>query len=128
MSTPHPIGWPLYHYRAVALRAVDGDTLEVRISVGLDIYTNQHLRIAGFDAPESNGPDSERATAAKKALEEMTMGRTLYIKTYKDKRSFTRYVADVAVADATGGLADVATAMVRLGHIKRPVPVPAPDA
>lgn len=42
----------MYKYKARVLKVVDGDTLDVEIDMGLEVYKRERLRLAGIDAPE----------------------------------------------------------------------------
>lgn len=111
--------WPLYRYRATVLRVIDGDTVRVRLSMGLDLYKDETIRLAGINAPELIGGDRAAALAAAEALESLVMGQTVYARTHKDGRSFARYVGDLFVAGADGELVDVAALLVAAGHAER---------
>lgn len=83
---------PCYQYRAELLRVIDGDTYVMRIDLGFHCTTTVHLRLRGFDAPERGTPSAEGyAERARKAME----GRLLVVQTYRDRRSFARWVGDV---------------------------------
>ena len=42
-----------YNFRVVSIdRVVDGDTIDVTIDLGFDLYKKERVRIAGVDTPE----------------------------------------------------------------------------
>ena len=44
----------MYHYKAVLVRVIDGDTIDVDIDLGFDVWLKkQRVRLAGIDATES---------------------------------------------------------------------------
>lgn len=48
----------MYEYRCVITRIVDGDTVDVNIDLGFDVWlSNQRVRLYGIDAPESRTSD-----------------------------------------------------------------------
>ncbi len=103
----------LYAYRGVVSRVIDGDTVQVEVSLGFHITRTVRVRILGFDAPELfSGTDAERADGQrwKAALEELVLGQQVYLRTEKDKTSFDRYLAHIWVS-ADGVF--VADAMLR---------------
>jgi len=51
-------------YRARALRAVDGDTLDVELDQGLHTRRLERLRLLGVNAPEVHGPSRDAGLAA----------------------------------------------------------------
>ena len=64
----------LYNYKAEVLRVIDGDTIEVRVSLGFDTYTKKTVRLYGIDTPETRTKDleeKERGFAAKEFLIEI---------------------------------------------------------
>ncbi len=109
----------LYHYRGELVRALDGDTIEVNVSLGMHLYHIMHLRIAGINAPEVRGDELGAGVIAALALTDLLKDRQLYIRTHKDGRSFARFVGDVFVSDDTGELIDVAARMVVDGYAVR---------
>ena len=58
---PDSLSVPYGPYRAVIERVVDGDTVYVLASLGLDEYAYRMIRIRGANAPELfSGPPEER--------------------------------------------------------------------
>jgi len=47
----------MFEYSVKVLKVIDGDTLDVMIDLGFDIFTNQRVRLAGIDTPESRTTD-----------------------------------------------------------------------
>ena len=43
----------MYQYKAKVERIVDGDTIDVVIDLGFKITTNQRIRLAGINTPET---------------------------------------------------------------------------
>lgn len=42
---------------AVVERIIDGDTIVVVLDLGWNLYKNDHVRLAGINAPEKNTPE-----------------------------------------------------------------------
>lgn len=65
----------LYCYKIKKIvKIVDGDTVDVMIDLGFDIYVKQRIRLAGINAPESRTRDLEekkRGMSAKARLQEL---------------------------------------------------------
>ena len=60
-----------YYYAVEILRVVDGDTVDVRIDLGFDVWHKCRVRLMGINAPESRTRDKEekvRGLAAKEWL------------------------------------------------------------
>jgi micrococcal nuclease len=47
----------MYEYKVKVIEVVDGDTIDVSIDLGFDIFTNKRIRLAGIDCPESRTAD-----------------------------------------------------------------------
>ena len=119
----------LYNYNARVLRCVDADTLDVQISLGLDVYVNERVRLLGVNCPETFGvrKDSDEyrdGIETKKWLisqlqpewddaivDLFAKGKAIFnggnlpevrIRTTKDKKGkYGRYLAEVFVGDDT---------------------------
>ena len=49
-----------YNFRVVSIdKVVDGDTIDVTIDLGFDLYKKERVRIAGIDTPEKRTRDLE---------------------------------------------------------------------
>ena len=49
-----------YNFRVVEInRVVDGDTIDVTIDLGFDLYKKERVRVAGVDTPEKRTKDKE---------------------------------------------------------------------
>ena len=49
-----------YNFRVIKInRVVDGDTIDVTIDLGFDIYKKERVRVAGVDTPEKRTRDKE---------------------------------------------------------------------
>ena len=42
----------MYEYKAVVVKIIDGDTIDVTIDLGFELYKKERVRIAGVDTPE----------------------------------------------------------------------------
>ena len=49
-----------YNFRVIEInRVVDGDTIDVTIDLGFDLYKKERVRVAGVDTPEKRTRDQE---------------------------------------------------------------------
>ena len=65
---------PSYVYSAVVKRVVDGDTLDVTLDLGFNIFHNGRVRLLGIDTPESRTrrlKEKALGLAAKARLKEL---------------------------------------------------------
>ena len=82
----------LHTYLAILEKVIDGDTLEVRIDLGFDVWRVEHIRLRGLDAPELGSPEGQ---AAKRFVaRELADIPFVVLHTYKTDK-YARYVADV---------------------------------
>lgn len=104
----------MYEYKAVIVRVIDGDTVDIDIDLGFRITTRQRVRLAGINAPEMS---AEGGVESKTALIGMLMPTTPVTVTSEkpgggDK--YGRYLAYICRA-ADGGVS-VNTLMVTQGY------------
>ena len=116
----------MYEYRATVIKVVDGDTVDVDIDLGFGIaLSDERVRIAGIDTPESRTRDKEEKKfgLAAKARVKQLLGKTCVLKTQinKDgedmKGKFGRILGDFSVYDgATDTWRMLTEILVSEGH------------
>lgn len=98
-------------YRAYGLRVIDGDTIDLIVDVGLNVYTTERVRVAGVNTPELRDPDfltRERALGAMAFTSERCAGKVFTVRTYKSgNEKFGRYLADIILPDGTSLAAEL---------------------
>lgn len=85
----------MFEYQAKVVNVVDGDTVDVEVDLGFKIYTKQRLRLAHIDTPERS---QENYSTAKKFVQDITLGKTVSIKTTKPSK-WGYYLAEVYIED-----------------------------
>ncbi len=100
----------------------DGDTIEALVDLGLDHCAYEAFRIKGLRCAETRTKDraeKKLGMAAKNEAMDFAWDMHILIRTSKtknaDKKTFSRYVADVLVWDETEWK-DFATHMKEAGH------------
>ena len=93
----------MYEYNCEIKRVVDGDTVDVIIDLGFDIFYKSRVRLYGIDTPESrtrNKDEKVRGLMSKQYLiDELEKGQVV-IKTHKDKKGkFGRVLGEMYVSD-----------------------------
>jgi endonuclease YncB( thermonuclease family) len=113
----HVSAWPAYHYTAEVRRIIDGDSIEVLLSMGDRTYRVRRIRILGFNSPELfSGDDREAGELARDALRDLLpIGSRVYIETKLDRTSFDRLLGIVYVEGSDGNLYKVSEAMIAGG-------------
>lgn len=61
----------MYEYNVQPLRVVDGDTVDVMVDLGFDVWVKKRLRLIGIDAPETRTRDLEEKRLGYLAKEEV---------------------------------------------------------
>jgi hypothetical protein len=130
MTDPAPAG-PAYIYRAVCDRVVDGDTVIANVDLGFNVHIIVPVRIRGVNAPEVHGPTKDAGLEAAEYLEHTLFEwraageyatpfpLPLLIRSYKDARSFERWVCDIWTRnhyDTTTEWMSVADLIIEAGH------------
>ena len=99
----------MYQYKAKILKVLDGDTVDIDLDLGFNIVlSNQRVRMAGIDTPESRTVDKEekiRGNLSKKKLaEKLPIGSYVTIETQKSDNNddkFGRILAIFILEDKT---------------------------
>ena len=82
----------LHRYVGIIEKIVDGDTLDVRIDLGFDVWRLERIRLRGVDTPEM---DTAEGKAAREFVVQALSGvASVAFKTYKTD-IYARYIADV---------------------------------
>jgi len=116
----------MYEYRAKIIKIVDGDTVDVDIDLGFGIVlSDERVRIAGIDTPESRTRDKEEkkfGLAAKSRVKQL-LGKTCVLKTQINKNGedmkgkFGRILGDFSIYDsATDRWRMITEVLISEGH------------
>lgn len=111
--------------REAPVRAVDGDTLDLVLDLGLRTHVEARVRLLGVNAPEHGTDAGDAATAAVKAWLAAHPG-PYTVRTHKDRTErYGRWLATLTAPDG----ADLVADMLAAGHVApwdgrgaRPVP------
>jgi endonuclease YncB( thermonuclease family) len=103
---------PTYTYRAGLYRIIDADTFVLTVDLGFYVSANITVRLRGVNAPEARAPGGAEATAF---VLDLIAGKPLLVESYKDRRSFARWVCDCWVIQ-DGEAVSVAQAIIDAGH------------
>ena len=116
----------MYEYRAAVIKVVDGDTVDVDIDLGFGIVlSDERVRIAGIDTPESRTRDKEEKKfgLAAKARVKQLLGKTCVLKTQINKNGedmkgkFGRILGDFNIYDsATDSWRMITEVLISEGH------------
>jgi micrococcal nuclease len=90
-----------YWYRASVVKVIDGDTLDIDIDLGFDIWHSIRVRLYGIDAAEVRSSNAEIKESGLKAKEFVKnwfdrRGYNILIQTKRDKtEKYGRILAEV---------------------------------
>lgn len=88
----------LYHYKAIVKRVVDGDTVDLDVSLGFDIWIkDERIRLSDINAPEVRGGEKEQGLASKAFLQSLLpVDSEVILETNQDKQGkFGRYLGTI---------------------------------
>ncbi len=92
---------PAYRHRARCSRVIDGDSYILAVDVGYRAQVEIRGRLRGIDCPERGTPDGTlaRVFAVTQLAPYPHPGQNppLIVESYKDQRSFERWIVDVYV-------------------------------
>ncbi len=88
-------------YYGVCVRVIDGDTFVVDVDLGYTAHVHVRIRLRGINVYEKNTDQGKLATAYLQGLllPLTSTPSSLVIQSYKDARSFERWIADVWLPD-----------------------------
>lgn len=93
----------MYEYRAKFIRALDGDTIEVMIDLGLKTFKQEIVRLRGLNTVELTDPDDDAAFLARELMNRVASlcrDKNLILTTTKDRREkFGRMLAVVVIEE-----------------------------
>lgn len=113
----------MYEYKAKLDRVVDGDTMDLTIDVGFKMTTNQRIRLAHIDTPETyrvkkTSEEYKKGVEAKEYVEKRLADNQdkMKINTYKNIGKYGRYIGIIWLEDSDIPLNDE---LVQKGYAKR---------
>lgn len=80
-------------YAAVLDKVIDGDTYDLLADVGFRCYVKVRVRLHGIDVYEHTTPQGQSAITF--VLQAFQSGHSITLESFKDERSFERWVCDV---------------------------------
>jgi endonuclease YncB( thermonuclease family) len=87
---------PTYIYRvAEIVKVFDGDTYTFRLDLGFRASLTLQVRLHGYDCPELRTDQGKKAREVAAGI--LQTGKVVTVQSFKDDRSFERWVCDVDV-------------------------------
>ena len=97
----------MYEYPCKIIRVIDGDTVDVDIDLGFDVWLKkQRIRLYGVDTPESRTSDKEEKKYGLKAkafvVQHLPQGSSQVLRTRLDKKGkFGRILGEFVIDKTT---------------------------
>lgn len=92
-----------YQYMALVTNVVDGDTVDVSVSLGFYMTAKLRMRLNSINTPELNATDlavRARALQAKQWLTDKTLNKTFLIESHRTEK-FGRWLVTIYNDDGT---------------------------
>lgn len=90
----------MFKYNAIVDKVVDGDTVDLSIDLGFDIWHRARVRLMGIDTPEKW---FNYGKVVKQYVADMVEFKPVQISTYKADK-YGRYLVDIFVDGVDGSL------------------------
>ena len=98
----------MYEYKAVVVKVIDGDTVDVDIDLGFNVWLKkQRIRLYGIDTPESRTRDKVEKIfgnlAKSKVLDFCPIGSSIVLQTRTDgsRGKYGRILGELVTLDGT---------------------------
>jgi len=102
----------LYYYRGKVVHIVDGDTFDIVVDLGFNIFHKVRVRLADIDTPEIFGKEKEEGLKVKDFVEKAILNKEVYVHTEKDKKGkYGRYIAHILFTDDKGQVFDLTSVL-----------------
>ena len=89
-------------YPAEMMRVVDGDTVDLKFYIWVDIVKEARIRLLGIDAPEVRGKERADGLVTTAYLRTRVTGRQVYLKTDGKPDKYGRLLGIILVDDQHG--------------------------
>ncbi len=89
----------MYNYKAKLIKTVDGDTVDLMVDLGFDIWHKIRVRLDNINTPESRTRDlreKELGLEAKEFTKNFLNGKEIIVRTNKQGK-FGRFLASLTV-------------------------------
>ena len=111
----------MFDYRCKLLRVVDGDTIDVNLDLGFNVWHKARVRMLGIDTPESrtrNLEEKAMGLASKARLKALLKGNKVEIECSKEKGKFGRVLGIVWATDKEGNRTNCNDQLCAEGHAR----------
>lgn len=98
-GTLHPLPYESVWLRGIVERVIDGDTYHVRVLLGFHVEIVVPVRVRDVDTPELS---TERGREVRQYVVNLLLGKPVLLKSYKDRQSFARWIAELMFQTAGG--------------------------
>jgi len=89
-------------YPAEITRVLDGDTVDLKFRIWVDLVKEARIRLLGIDAPEVRGEEKPEGLIVTAYLKDRIAGRRVYLKTDGKPDKYGRLLGIILVASDDG--------------------------
>ena len=94
----------MYKYYGKVVKVIDGDTIDINIDLGFNIFHKIRVRLKGIDTPEIYHPYNREELIlgrdAKQFVIDSVLDKDVVVETFKDKKGkYGRYIANIYYGD-----------------------------
>ena len=111
----------MFDYRCKLTRVVDGDTIDVNLDLGFNVWHKARVRMLGIDTPEKRTRNLEEKVlglASTARLKELLNGKIVEIECSKEKGKFGRVLGIVWTIDKEGNRINCNNQLIEEGHAR----------
>jgi len=111
----------MFDYRCKLTRVVDGDTIDVNLDLGFNVWHKARVRMLGIDTPEKRTRNLEEKVlglASTARLKELLKGKIVEIECSKEKGKFGRVLGIVWTIDKEGNRINCNNQLIEEGHAR----------
>ena len=111
----------MFDYRCKLTRVVDGDTIDVNLDLGFNVWHKARVRMLGIDTPESRTRNLEEKAlglASKARLKELLKGKIVEIECSKENGKFGRVLGIVWATVKEGNRINCNNQLCEEGHAR----------
>ena len=103
-----------YTRNAKVTNIVDGDTIDVDVDLGFNVYSKERIRLLRVNCPEKFGETKERGLSAKEFTTKTLLGKDIILVSQKTD-SFKRWLGEVYYNDEKNKLKNFSDTLLENG-------------
>jgi len=107
----------VYKYKGKIVEIVDGDTVDIMINLGFNIFIKERFRLARIDAWKVQGEERLKSLEAKKFLTDLLNHKEVFVDS-KGTGKCGVWIAEIFILGEEGAILNINDELVEKGHAK----------